>query len=213
MRRLNQFAVGDDGRVFETIAQLADIAGPVIGTKVVQRRTGKSGQRLPQLAAEDPQEVVGQLGDILPPLPKGGKGQGKGVEAVKEIQAKGTLPATLFEIAMGGNDDAEICRLRLIGADLFIDPFFQETQEFGLERQGHIADLVEKQGAGAGAGAFSFPLPVGAGEGPLTWPNNSLSSKLSGIAAQLTGTKVVRSWPEARWMARASTSFPTPLSP
>ena len=48
---------------------------------------------------------------------------------------------------------------------------------------------------------------------PLTWPNSSLSSRFSGIAPQLIDRK---RWPErglAKWMARAISSLPVPLSP
>ncbi len=48
---------------------------------------------------------------------------------------------------------------------------------------------------------------------PLTWPNSSLSSRVSGMAAQLTGTKGPWARGERPWMARAMSSFPVPLSP
>ena len=48
---------------------------------------------------------------------------------------------------------------------------------------------------------------------PFSWPNSSLSISSSGIAAQLTCTNVSSRRSELRWMARATSSLPTPLSP
>ena len=48
---------------------------------------------------------------------------------------------------------------------------------------------------------------------PFTWPKSSLSSRLSGIAAQLTATKGPRPRGDSPWRARATSSFPVPLSP
>ena len=48
---------------------------------------------------------------------------------------------------------------------------------------------------------------------PFSWPNSSISISSSGIAAQLTCTKRSRARRLLRWMARATSSLPTPLSP
>ena len=56
----------------------------------------------------------------------------------------------------------------------------------------------------------SATAPVNA---PLRWPNISLSSKPSGMAAQLTATKGWSARLPCLWMARATISLPVPLSP
>ena len=48
---------------------------------------------------------------------------------------------------------------------------------------------------------------------PFTWPNSSLSSRLSGIAAQLIATNGPLAPRLARWSALATSSLPVPLSP
>ncbi len=48
---------------------------------------------------------------------------------------------------------------------------------------------------------------------PFSCPNSSLSISSSGMAAQLTCTKASSLRRLLRWMARATSSFPTPLSP
>ena len=49
---------------------------------------------------------------------------------------------------------------------------------------------------------------------PFSWPNSSLSSRVSGSAAQLMATNLPgRRLAEASWMARAICSLPVPVSP
>ena len=48
---------------------------------------------------------------------------------------------------------------------------------------------------------------------PFSWPNSSLSSSASGIAPQLIGTKGPSARALSRWIARAASSLPVPLSP
>ena len=56
----------------------------------------------------------------------------------------------------------------------------------------------------------SLTAPVNA---PFTCPNSSLSSSVSEMAAQFTGTKGRVARLEFTWMARAISSLPVPLSP
>ena len=48
---------------------------------------------------------------------------------------------------------------------------------------------------------------------PFSWPNRMLSTRLSGMAPQLTVTKGLERRSPAPWMARAMSSLPTPDSP
>ena len=48
---------------------------------------------------------------------------------------------------------------------------------------------------------------------PFSCPNSSLSSRVSGRAAQLTGMNARSRRGEFSWMVRAASSLPTPLSP
>ena len=57
---------------------------------------------------------------------------------------------------------------------------------------------------------LSPAAPVNA---PATWPNSSLSSSVSGRAPQATSTNGLSRRPLRRWMARAISDLPVPLSP
>ena len=48
---------------------------------------------------------------------------------------------------------------------------------------------------------------------PRSWPNSSLSSSVSGIAAQLTATNGPLARGASSWRARATSSLPVPVSP
>ena len=48
---------------------------------------------------------------------------------------------------------------------------------------------------------------------PFSWPNNSLSMSVSGMAAQLMATNGPALRGLRLWMARATSSLPVPLSP
>ena len=58
--------------------------------------------------------------------------------------------------------------------------------------------------------ALFWTAPVKA---PFTCPNSSDSSRFSGIAPQFTATKGCSRRSLWSWMARATSSFPVPLSP
>jgi len=57
---------------------------------------------------------------------------------------------------------------------------------------------------------FDATAPV---NDPFSWPNNSLSMRFSGIAAQFTLTKGPAARWLCEWMAYAMSSLPVPLSP
>ena len=58
--------------------------------------------------------------------------------------------------------------------------------------------------------ALAATAPVKA---PFTWPKSSLSRSASGIAPQLTARNGFVARSLFRWMVRATSSFPVPLSP
>ena len=61
----------------------------------------------------------------------------------------------------------------------------QDAQELDLGGRRQLAHLVEKQRAAVRQLETAF-LRAGTGEGAASWPNNSLSIRLSGSAPQFT---------------------------
>ena len=92
--------------------------------------------------------------------------------------------------------------------------FLQHAQQLGLQWQADLADLVEEERAAVGlreqTRRHRCTAPVKA---PRTWPKSSLSSSVSGSAAQSTATNGALAARAVAWMARATSSLPVPLSP
>jgi len=78
---------------------------------------------------------------------------------------------------------------RLGAADPFEGLLLKQSQDLGLQRQRHIANLIEKDGPAVALLEFADTPTVGAGEGALLVSNNSLSRRFSGMAAQLSARK------------------------
>jgi len=96
------------------------------------------------------QEVRGEQRNVLPPLGERRQLERHDVEPIEEILAKFTRRPLRVQIAMGGRDHAHIDRHRLRRADGPHFAFLQHAQEFYLQRERHVADLVEEDRAAIG---------------------------------------------------------------
>lgn len=67
-----------------------------------------------------------------------------------EIEAEGTLFGTLFERLMRGCDDADVDIGDGVVADALNLATLEEAKHFGLEGEGHLADLIEEEGSAVG---------------------------------------------------------------
>jgi hypothetical protein len=143
----------------------------------------------------------------------GGTFQLDHVEAVKRSSRKRPAFDFLLQVAVGGGEDAGVDADFGVGADALEAAVLRDAQQLGLELRRHLGDFIEENRAAVGHLESADALGDRAGEGAFSWPNSSLSSRFSGMAAQLTFT----SGPAARglqaWMTSARTSLPTPLSP
>ena len=85
-------------------------------------------------------------------------------------------------------------------------------EELGLESQRQLPELIQVDRAPVYSNCPGLRryAPVKA---PFSCPKNSDSSRSCGIAAQLTLTNGPPRRDETAWMALATRSFPTPLSP
>ena len=71
MLRPDRLAAGDDGRVLDRVAQLADVAGPGPGAELVEDVAGELGVGHVRQAGL-PQEVLGEGRDVVAALAQGG---------------------------------------------------------------------------------------------------------------------------------------------
>ena len=56
----------------------------------------------------------------------------------------------LFQVAVGGDDDAHVHGDGAVSADAFDLALFQHAQQLGLHGERHVADLIEEQRAVVG---------------------------------------------------------------
>ena len=119
-----------------------------------------------------------------------------------------------LEVAVRGGDEPHV-GLDVLGvADAPDLAHLDRPHELDLQQGRDLGDLVEEQRAALGRGEEARSCwrrrPV---NDPFTWPNSSDSIRPSGIAPQLTETNgLSRRW-LLKWMARATSSLPVPLSP
>ena len=71
----------------------------------------------------------------------------------------------LFEVSVGGADDAGVGAEGFVGADAFEFAFLEYAEEFYLYGGREVADFVEEEGASGGLFDASFSGADGSGEG------------------------------------------------
>ena len=92
-------------------------------------------------------EVPGQQVDVAATLVEPGQMQIDHIEPVVQIFAKFAARNRRFQILVGGSDDAHVDAVHFACADRPHLLVFDDAQKLDLQRQRHIANLVEKQGA------------------------------------------------------------------
>ena len=164
---VNGVCGGEEGEAFDDIAKFADVAGPVITAQLRDRVVGK-GFVFPAVLLGDLAGKMGdELGEIFQAIAQRRKGQRKDVDAVEEVTAEFVISDVVFEVAVGGNDDADIDLDGLIATDALDFAFFEDAKQLGLHGDGHIADLVEEKSATLGLLEFSHVASGRAGESTL----------------------------------------------
>ena len=101
--------------------------------------------RLTTLGTMLDQEITGDRHDIEWPLTQRRDGHREDIETVKKILAKNAFGDSLGHIAVGGGDDADIERHRLLAANPLDLALLQDAEQLGLEAHRHFSDLIEKQ--------------------------------------------------------------------
>ena len=157
---------GVDHQALNGVFELADIARPVIVADEVHHFFVKELAG-PVFLVVLFQKIVGQQDNILLALPQGRNGYLDDVQAPVEVGAELLLFDELDEVLVGGGSDAHIHMLESVAPHRDITLILQHVQDFGLKRQGQLADLVQKEGTAVGVlDEPGTPLGVGAGKGP-----------------------------------------------
>src|SRR5215472_5151986 len=111
--------------------------------------------------------MVHQQRDILAPLPQGRNLDRENVEPVKEILTKLLLPNHGSEIAMRRRNQPHVYLDRLRASEALELLLLDCPQQFRLEFQADIANLIQKERAAIGQFESAFSLNQSSSERPL----------------------------------------------
>ena len=117
-----------------------------------------------EFAAEFFQEMSGEQKEVIAAVAQRRNGERDGGNAEVEIFAKEFFPDADGEIAIGGDDDADVDFDGLRAAHAFEAAFFEDPQKLGLAGEREFADFVEKQRAALGHFDFAGLAIAGSGE-------------------------------------------------
>jgi hypothetical protein len=113
------------------------------------------------------EEVLGKHLDVGRALAQRRQLDREHVQPVVQVLAELAFRDRLARLLVGGGDDAHVGGNRLRRSDPHEGAGFQDAQQLDLQRQRHLGDLVEQDGAAVGALEEALVLPVGAGEAAL----------------------------------------------
>ena len=137
----------EDQGALDDVAQLADIARPVVRLERGHRFFRDGRRRHPPLGREAREEMADQLGDVLAPLAQRRKAHRHDVEAVEEVLAEAPGGDLVLQVARRRRKHAHVDLDRPLAADPVIALVGEHAQDLRLRRQRHVGDLVEEQGA------------------------------------------------------------------
>ena len=164
-----------------------------------RRRASRRGARARR------EEPLDERRDVLAPLAQRRHVDREDVEPVEEVLRGTRRPRTACgEVAVGGRDDAHVDLARLGGADRHELAAPGGTAAASPGSPAVISPISSRKSVPPSAAArwpaFRSVAPVKA---PFSWPKSSLSSSVSGSAAQCTSTNGRRGAP-ARGSARSA---------
>ena len=169
MRRFDNTGITreNDG-AFDDVLQFAHVAGPVMARRARRRRFVRKPLRGAAVFAGGPeQEMLGQEWDVFPAVAQGRHLDGDDVEAKEEVFAELLPFDALFEMAVGGGDDAHVHLDGAVAADAFQFALLEHAQQFGLDGGGNLADFVQQDGSAVGQFEPAFAFVESAGKRAL----------------------------------------------
>ena len=97
-------------------------------------------------------EVLDERGNVFFPFSQGRQKNGNDMDSVIEVFTKKVLLYVIFQIFIGGDDEPDIHFHYFFAAHGVEFSFLKHPQQLGLNPEGHISDLIQKEGALMGLG-------------------------------------------------------------
>lgn len=130
------------------------------------------------------QKMARQRRDVLRPFGERWQPQADDVQPMQQVLPEEPLPHALFEILVGGRDDAQIRPQRRMPSYAVVLAIGQYAQQPHLQIRRHVANLIQEQRAALGLLETSAAQRLRAGERAALMTSSD-SSKSFGIAAVL----------------------------
>src|SRR5581483_4111746 len=159
-------ALERDG-AFDSVLQLADVARPLVGAEVAQRAGGDAQDALACRRREALEKVAGEQGDVFFAVAQRRDFDGDDAQAIVKVFAEAAFGDELFQVFVGGGDDADVHRNFFRAADGAHGALLERAQQLDLHGDAHLADFVEEDGAAVRAFEQAARVVRGAGEGAL----------------------------------------------
>ena len=152
MLALDALGLGvEDQDALDEIAELADVAGPVVLAQGGEGVFGHLDVRSAVLLAELLQEFLDEERDVFLAIAERRHEEGDDVEAVEEVFAEVAAGDLFFEILVGRGDDSDVDVDGVRCSDGEEALFVECAQNLGLRLEAHVADFVEEERAAVGA--------------------------------------------------------------
>ena len=135
------------------------------------------------------QEVLAQQRDVVLALHQGRDLQGDHVDAVVEVLAEVAPLHFALQVLVGGGQDPEIHGDFRGAAHPHQGLFLEHPQQLDLHGGGHLADLVQEDGAAGGDLQQPFLHPPGPGEGLLFVAEELVGQQFLAEGAAVDGQK------------------------
>src|SRR5262249_44094392 len=147
------------------ITELADVARPGIGCQSAAHLRGNRRDVLAVPLAKLFPEVIGEEWYVGAPIAERRQLDRYHLQPEVEVLPEGSRLDGRVQITMRGGNDANVDADGLVAADAVDLPVFDDAQQFGLQRERHVADFVQEQGAAVGELKLAFAEPVAPSKG------------------------------------------------
>src|SRR5690606_13305249 len=137
-------------RRLDAILHLANVAGPRIRVDRVLRILGEALDVLALLLRELREQVPREQDPSALALAHGRDSDRDLADPIVEVLAEAALRHLVGQVLVRRADDADVDRDLRSAADPLDDTLLEEAEQLRLQRERHVADLVEEQRAAVG---------------------------------------------------------------
>jgi hypothetical protein len=151
------------GGLHYDVAEFAHVACPAVGAEYGDG----TGGELAGAEFRGREEMTRERWDVIEPFPEGGYMNHTDSKALVEVGSEATLSNHRFEGFAGGDDEPDVDATRTLTAERANHTFFHDTEELGLDIEGHGANFVEEERTAMSFAKSATPIAHGAGVSTL----------------------------------------------